>query len=364
MNKNSLVLLFLLSCVTGLFCPASSVAQVTVDVKIDSLELFIGQQAHITLDVSCDSKSKLQMPALRSGDMLVPGVEIVDVARPDTQMLNEGARRMISQQYTITSFDSSFYYLPPFEVKVDGQVHASKNLALRVLTVPVDTVHVDRFYGPKEIMDVPFSWEDWRDIFWYSVLLLIWVLALSYFYIRYRDNKPIIKIIKLAPKIPPHTKAMQEIDQIKAEKAWTKEDSKEYYTRLTDTLRIYIRNRYGFNAMEMTSSEIIDRLLETGNEEALDELRSLFVTADLVKFAKYNAEINENDRNLVHAIEYINQTKIEVDPNQKKEPEEVTVEQKRSRRTVLLMRLSLGFMTLVAVGLVGWIVWMIDMLVA
>ena len=156
MNKNSLVLLFLLSCVTGLFCPASSVAQVTVDVKIDSLELFIGQQAHITLDVSCDSKSKLQMPALRSGDMLVPGVEIVDVARPDTQMLNEGARRMISQQYTITSFDSSFYYLPPFEVKVDGQVHASKNLALRVLTVPVDTVHVDRFYGPKEIMDVPF----------------------------------------------------------------------------------------------------------------------------------------------------------------------------------------------------------------
>lgn len=85
MNKNSLVLLFLLSCVTGLFCSASSVAQVTVDVKIDSLELFIGQQAHITLDVSCDSKSKLQMPALRSGDMLVPGVEIVDVARPDTK---------------------------------------------------------------------------------------------------------------------------------------------------------------------------------------------------------------------------------------------------------------------------------------
>ena len=63
-------------------------------------------------------------------------------------------------------------------------------------------------------------------------------------------------------------------------------------------------------------------------------------------------------------IEYINQTKIEVDPNQKKEPEEVTVEQKRSRRTVLLMRLSLGLMTLVAVGLVGWIVWMIYMLVA
>lgn len=364
MNRKSSVWLFLLFCMASLWCPIRSVAQVTVDVKIDSLELFIGQQAHITLDVSCDSKSKLQMPAFKSGDMLVPGVEIVDVARPDTQMLNEGARRMVSQQYTVTSFDSSFYYLPPFEVKVDGKVHASKNLALRVLTVPVDTVHVDRFYGPKDIVDAPFSWEDWRGIFWYSVLLLVWVLALSYFYIRYRDNKPIIKIIKLAPKIPPHTKAMQEIDQIKAEKTWTKEDSKEYYTKLTDTLRVYIRSRYGFNAMEMTSSEIIDRLLETGNQEALDELRSLFVTADLVKFAKYNAEINENDRNLVYAIEYINQTKKEVDPNQNKEPEEVTVEQKRSRRTVLLMRLSLGVMTFVAAGLVAWIVWMVYRLIA
>ena len=339
-------------------------AQVTVDVKIDSLELFVGQQTGITLDVSYDAKSKLQMPALKTGDQIVPGVEVVDVLPADTQQLNEGVRRMISQKYIITSFDSALYYLPPFVVKVDGKDYQSKNLALRVLSIPVDTVHVDRFYGPKEIMDVPFSWEDWSDIFWWSVLLLVWVLVLGYFYIRYRDNKPIVKIIKFAPKLPPHTKAMQEIDIIKAEKSWAKEDSKEYYTKLTATLRSYIHSRYGFNAMEMTSSEIIERLLETGNEEALDELRSLFVTADLVKFAKYNAQINENDRNLVHAIEYINQTKQEVDPNQKKEAEEITVEQKRSRRTILLMRLSLGVMSLVAIGVLAWIVRLVYMLVA
>ena len=35
----------------------------------------------------------------------------------------------------------------------------------------------------------------------------------------------------------------------------------------------------------------------------------LFQTADLVKFAKYNTLINENDANLVNAIEFINQTK-------------------------------------------------------
>lgn len=338
-------------------------AQVTVDVRIDSLELFVGEQAHITLEVSADAKSRMTLPQVKAGDMLTPGVEVVEVTRADTQRLNENARILVSQRYCVTSFDSAFYYLPPFVVDVDGKEYQSKNLALRVLSVPVDTVHTDQFYGPKEIMKVPFSWADWSPIFWLSLLLLAWTLLLTYFYIRYRDNKPIIKIVKLAPKVLPHTKAMQEIDQIKAEKAWAKEDSKEYYTRLTSILRTYIEKRYGFNAMEMTSAEIIDRLL-TENAESLDELRALFQTADLVKFAKYSTLINENDANLVNAIEFINQTKREADPKAQSVPDEVVVEQKRSRRTLLGMRVGLAVATLAGVALLVWICGMVYELIA
>ena len=41
------------------------------------------------------------------------GVEIIDVAKPDTQLLNDGRRALITQEYTVTSFDSALYYLPP-----------------------------------------------------------------------------------------------------------------------------------------------------------------------------------------------------------------------------------------------------------
>ena len=82
-------------------------AQVTVDVRIDSLELWVGEQTRITLDVSTDTKSKLIMPQLKAGDMLTPGVEVVEVAKADTQQLNEGARRLVSQSYIVTSFDSA-----------------------------------------------------------------------------------------------------------------------------------------------------------------------------------------------------------------------------------------------------------------
>ncbi|MCD8317598.1 MAG: hypothetical protein LUC45_01505 [Paraprevotella sp.] len=328
------------------------------------MELLVGEQTRITLEVSADAKAKLEMPQLKAGDTITQGVEVVDVAKPDTQQLNEGARLLISQSYTVTSFDSALYYLPPFVVKADGKDYQSKNLALRVLSVPVDTVHVDRFYGPKDIMEPPFSWSDWSVIFWLSVVLLLWVLMLSYIYIRFRDNKPIIKMIKLSPKVLPHTKAMQEFDQMKAEKAWAKEDSKEYYTRLTSILRTYIEKRYGFNAMEMTSSEIIDRLLKEQTNETLDELRTLFQTADLVKFAKHNTLINENDANLVNAIEFINQTKIEIDPKEKDIPDEAEIEQKRSKRTLVSMRMTLLVLTLAGVALLGWILWMVYGLIA
>lgn len=55
--------------------------------------------------------------------------------------------------------------------------------------------------------------------------------------------------MKVEPKLPPHQAAMKEIERIKNEKVWQKGLPKEYYTELTDTLRTYIKDRFGFNAL-------------------------------------------------------------------------------------------------------------------
>ena len=84
--------------------------------------------------------------------------------------------------------------------------------------------------------------------------------------------------------------------------------------------------------MEMTSSEIIDKLQEINDKESIKDLMYLFQTADLVKFAKHSPLMNENDMNLVNAVDFINNTKVEPDPNAKPEPTEITVEEKRSKQ--------------------------------
>ena len=298
----------ILACATILLTAHQAKAQqVTVDASIDSLQLLIGEQAKIKLEVSMDANQKLTLPALR--DTIVRGVEILDIAKPDTQMLNDGRRMLIKQEYTITSFDSALYYLPPLEILVNNQAYRSKALALKVYSIPVDTLHPEQFFGPKTVREVPITWEDVSAIVWLTLLMLALAGLSYYLYIRYKDNKPIIKKIKVEPKLPPHQQALQEIERIKGDKTLRNTDPKEYYTELTDVLRNYMAERFGFNAMEMTSSEIIDKLLQMNDKDAISDLRSLFQTADLVKFAKHNPLMNENDANLINAIDFINETK-------------------------------------------------------
>ena len=349
--KNKLILIIFAS----LFSVSQSMAQsVTVDAQIDSLQILIGEQAKLQLQVAMDSEQRLVLPAYR--DTLVRGIEILDIAKPDTQFLNERQRMLITQEYTITSFDSALYYIPPIRVDVDGKEYKSKALALRVLSVPVDTLHPENFFGQNPIMKAPFVWSDWYAMIACALLLLPLLGLLIYLIIRIRDNKPIIRKVKVEPKLPPHQTALNEIEKIKSEKIWQKGLTKDYYTELTDVIRTYIKERFGFNALEMTSSEIIDKLLEIKDKDAISDLKFLFQTADLVKFAKHAPLMNENDANLISAIDFINDTKPEENENQSSQPTEITIVEKRTLRTKILL---IGGIVVLAAALVGAIVYVL-----
>ena len=304
-------------------CTLLGFAQSGVEVKIEPIEMMIGEQAQVTVTVQAPEGAKVEMPTFQPRQQIVAGVEVIATQRTDDRTL----------LLTLTSFDGNLYYLPPFKVKVNDKTVESKSLALKVVEVEVDTTKLDKFFGPKDVQDNPFQWSDWSLSFWLSILtLILWGVA-YYLYLRLRDNKPIIARIKIVKRLLPHQKAMKEIEQIKADKMVASEDQKEYYTKLTDTLRKYIEERYGFSAMEMTSSEIIARLTSSGDQQSLDELRRLFMTADLVKFAKYSTMINENDANLVNAIDFINQTKQENQPTEEVIKPQLSEEDQRSQKT-------------------------------
>lgn len=334
-----------------------SSAKVQVEARIDSMEILIGEQTRLTLTVNMQQGDELRLPSYEPMQQLTPGVEVLEMSPVDTARLdNDGVR--VSRTYTLTSFDEDLYYLPPMTVTVNGSEYHTQSLALKVLTVAVDTLHPERFYPPKDVQDNPFSWAEWKPLFLLSLLMIVVLCLTIYLYVRLRDNKPIITIPKIVKRVLPHQRAMKEIEKIKAEHMTASENQKEYYTRLTDTLRKYIEERFGFSAMEMTSSEIIDRLRQDGDSKTIAELRELFTTADLVKFAKYSALINENDANLIYAIEFINTTKIETPPDKEadKKPR-LTEADRRSLRSRVVIKVVIALGCIIAAVLLVYVVY-------
>lgn len=315
-------------------------SQVKVESRISSMEMLVGQQVKVDVSVTANPSAQIVFPQTAQ---IPQGIEFLGaIDNPDEKAADGLLKR--SRSYVFTSFEDTLYYLPPMTVSVDGKDYKTNQLALKVLTIEVDTLHLDQYKPAHGIQGNPFLWDDWSLLFWLSVLMLLLFSVAYYLYLRLRDNKPVIASLRIVKRLLPHQKAMKAIEEIKAERMVTAEDPKEYYTRLTDTLRKYIEERYGFSAMEMTSSEIIDRLMQTGDQTMLNELRQLFQTADLVKFAKYSTLINENDANLVSAIDFINQTKLETPPAEVAQKPQLTAEEQRSQQSRRMLQTSIAVM--------------------
>ncbi len=337
-------------------------AQSTVQAEISQIQMLIGHQVEIKVSALTKESAKVTFPAYKPLDMITPGIEVVKTFQMEKEALDNNSVKHTCI-YTVTSFDDTLYYIPPFVVDVDGKKIESESLALKVLTVEVDTTNMDKFFGPNDVQDNPFMWKDWELIFWLGVLAVVLFVLLLYFVLILKQNKPISLSIKVVKKLLPHQKAMKEIEQIKADKMVTSDNQKEYYTKLTDTLRIYIEERYGFNAMEMTSSEIIDRLTKAADTKGIDELRILFNTADLVKFAKYSTLINENDMNLVNAIDFINSTKLENMPTEEVVKQELTKEDERTIETRKILKTVIIVGGIILLVLIGYVLHEIYLLV-
>lgn len=335
----------------------------TVEQRMDSLQLLIGQQTILHLKATARKGARIVLPSFKPQDQIVPGVEVVEQSKGDTMQMGDD-RIQVSRDYTLTSFDEKVYVVPALDVKIDGKSYHGNPLALKVLTVPVDTVHPNQFYPAKGVQDNPFEWSEWSFAFWLSLLMIIICGAMIYLRNRLKKNKPIIARIRIVKRVPAHEKALREINDIKHHHtSASQETQKEYYTQLTNTLRAYIVSRFGFNAMEMTSGEIIEHLRASDDQKMIDELRMLFSTADLVKFAKYEIPMNENDANLVNAINFIDQTKTDEQPKEEKIVPTLSTEDQKSQQQRRLIKTLLWVGGISVVAIFGYIVYQVAMLV-
>lgn len=279
-------------------------AQVKVESELDSTQIRIGEQVKLKVRVSTSPQAKVVFPSYKPEQQMTEGVEVVETTR-DT--IREEQRTIVCS-YTLTSFDEATYTLPALPIVVNGKTYQTRPMKLRVETVPVDTTNADVMDPAYDVEDNPFLWTEWAAPVSFFLLSALLCFLIYLMVKRLKSKKPIRFQRRIVKKVLPHEKALQAIDALSATSHTTAEEQKDYYTELTDVLRQYLDERFGINAMEMTSSEIIDRLQQE-DPGKIDELKEVFQTADLVKFAKYFTYDNESDFYLSSVVHFIEETK-------------------------------------------------------
>jgi hypothetical protein len=131
----------------------------------------------------------------------------------------------------------------------------------------------------KEQWKAPPNWWLWGGI---ALAALAAALALAW-WIRRRRRRP----AAIAPelRLPPEVVALAELDRVAALGLIARGEFKTHYTLVVDALRHYLAARYGVEAMDRTSFELLGDLERRGVR--VEGLPPLLDEADLVKFAKF-----------------------------------------------------------------------------
>lgn len=261
-------------------------------------------------------KSRIKVPKGMSvkidsmSGYVVPGVELIGDFKVDTVDRKKDFS-MVETRAVVTSFDSGSYVLPPLVVYFyrDGQGVDTMQLPevpLEVTTVPIDTTTY-QMYDIRPQFRYPVTFKELVP--WILLLAALVAVVILTVHFALKRKKTGMVFGKPDPKDPPHIVALRSLDRIRGEKLWQKGNQKQYYTEITDTLRVYIEQRFGIKTIERTSNEILVDLsvkdLALSDYEALKEL---FGTADLVKFAKYSATEAENENAVPVAVRFVNDT--------------------------------------------------------
>ena len=312
MNQRIRYILILLACV----CCLQVQSKVMVTAKLDSVNLLMGKLTTLSMEVVQDKGKPGGFRVFENANKALgyvgvcgDSIELRTSYKTDTVELGSG-RIQINYQIPLQAFDSGTYRLPEFVYVSESDSARSNALTLNV--VPVKVTADDPIAGFAKVAEpegaqffdfVP----DWlADYWWVFVLLLLAAAAAVWAMRRYKKEGT---VLPKKPEPTPYEVAISGLRKLKEKKLWEQGMEKEYFTDLTDILRVYLNKRFGINAMEMTSREIMDHLYDSDVKDKRDYVRQILNVADFVKFAKVRPLPADNIAAYDNAVKFVEETK-------------------------------------------------------
>lgn len=293
----------------------ATASRTVVRAKMDSLIMMMGKMSYIDVMVEQGKNDRGRFPLFSQirENGIIPlcgdSVELRAPVKVDTTL--SGDIMQIQYKIPVQSFDSGFYRLPAFEFVVGVDTARSEQIAFKVVPVNVEANSpIDDYANVSDpengsIFDSVPNWV--LDYWWVIVILILLAVTALWAYRKYRKDGT---LLAKKPEPTPYEVAIRDLKELKEKKLWEQGLEKEYYTDLTDILRTYLYKRFGINAIEMTSRQILSSL--GNNAETKDKrqyFRQILNMADFVKFAKVRPLPADNVASFENAWKFVEETK-------------------------------------------------------
>lgn len=301
------ILLFLLFLIYPVF---SINGQVSIKSSVDRDVITIGDLIHYQISVTHSKDVKVEYPGL---GVNLGAFEIRDYATYDPK--EEDGNVISKVEYVITTFDTGNYIIPSVAVEYFSSDSVRKELKTDVIKIRVNSVKPSE---AKDIKDIKPPLEikiDYRRYIYYGLvgLVIIGLIIGVIWYLKKRKKGEGVIPKKKKPLKPAHIIAIEELEELKNSNLLSERKFKEFYIIISNIIRCYIENRYFIYALEMTTNQVCENLYNAIKEVEIVELVQEFLSlCDLVKFAKYIPEEDENKKIVEQAFEIVNKTKIEL----------------------------------------------------
>ncbi|CAA0237491.1 conserved hypothetical protein [Tenacibaculum maritimum] len=279
-----------------------------IKAKIDTTNIRIGEQ--FLYKISVDKTKHVILPKLEN----LKGLEVVSESKTDT------IKNSLIKKYILTGFDSGAFYIPQQQVFVKNQAYLTDSLLINIATIPIDTTKIKKF-PIKGIKGEPYEFIDFQQYLWWLIFAIICIGGILYYFII--KKKKGAEEIVIEPSIPPYEEAIQKLHQLDQKLLWQNNKVKRYYSELTEIVRAYIERELKIPALESTTDELINVLIDFNTtksiettEETIQKLKKLLQEADLVKFAKSKPlahEIEDDRKNAESIVNYLKPKPIVVE---------------------------------------------------
>lgn len=179
-------------------------------------------------------------------------------------------------------------------------------------TLPADTQSKgENLYDVRPPEEVPVR--SWRLVYILAGLLAL--AAAGYALARYLSRPKALKPTPLVPPEPLQVRVIRNLDALAAENLPAKGEFKQYYFRLSEIVRGYLGELYGFEALESTTPELLSALRSRPTPGLpIEKLTTFAQASDFVRYAKELPSAEECKEHLDLAYLLVHTTQAAVVP--------------------------------------------------